>query len=336
VRAYSDVSETLVASTRTDSYGEYHFGSDELPGGNYRIRFGDADWYDGATSWTAATPVAVSTGSPAIIDEGVADAAGRIMGTIAGPGGVGVSVGVVQAIDPTTLAVISEANTFDDGTYYLPGLANGDYLVRASGSGLGRQYRGGSTNASGADVVHVTGSADTTGVDIVLPVESTITIDVDPDADLAPGLTAIAYDATTGEVAGTADSPFGGISGPLHIAGLDNVGYHIMLVDSSGDWASQVYGSNSLDPMSGTVVTPPEGGDAEVEVTLAGTSCADYHAGEDLSGANLAGLQLANCDLHGVNLTGAVLSGTRLSGADLTGADLTGVTVDSDTDFTNA
>jgi uncharacterized protein YjbI with pentapeptide repeats len=341
VQAYADGSETVVASARTDAAGGYRFTSGLLPDGTYRIRFGDADWYDGVTTWAAASPVAVTSASPAIVDTTLADAAGSIEGTVTDPGGDGVYGAHVQAVDPSTQAVIAEVGTNGDGTFTITDLAVGDYLVRATAVGLGGQYHSDSPNSSGADVVHVTGSADTTGVDIALPDASTITIDTYPSPGDAPGVVAIAIDAQTGEVAGTSGTSDGagegGGSGQLQITGLNAIGYRIMLIDSRGDWAPQVYGSDTFDLASGTVVTPTAGNDTEIgPIFLVGAACAAHHAGDDLAGANLSGLALANCDLHGVNLTGANLSGTNLNGADLTGADLTGVIVDDATDLTDS
>ncbi|MBK6856376.1 MAG: hypothetical protein IPG97_07485 [Microthrixaceae bacterium] len=62
VEVWSDVSETLVYSTQTDSFGRYEVHESTVPAGTYRVRIG-ARWWNGASDWATATPVALTNTS---------------------------------------------------------------------------------------------------------------------------------------------------------------------------------------------------------------------------------------------------------------------------------
>ena len=125
---YANASETPVASALTDAAGSYAFTSAQLPDGTYRLRFADADWWSGATTWSGATPVAVHAATPTTIDDALDLASGGFTGTVTdGSDPVpGIGVLVFQA---GTGTVVGSATTDATGAFTVDGLFVQPYTI---------------------------------------------------------------------------------------------------------------------------------------------------------------------------------------------------------------
>ncbi len=330
VTVYADATDTVVATTATDATGAYAFDSTTLPDGNYRLRLGDADWWQAATDWTDSTTVAVASTTNLVIDDTLA--AGSITGTVTDNGGP-VNGATATATSATTGQTVATTTTGTDGTYTFVALPVGDYHVRFTATGDTSRYSGGALTAATAPTVTVANSATTAGIDATLAPESTITgtafngLNDEPGfymvvTDLAD-ISVLALDPASGETLASATT---GANGAFTLHGLEHTGYVLMFVDPQGNMHTLLYGSTTLDRPSGTVVTPPAGGTSDVgSVAMVGKDCGEvtFAPGADLSGTNLAGCTVTG-DLTGADLSGAVLTNTYFNGADLSGADLTG------------
>lgn len=159
------------------SNGAYEI--DGLAAGQYKlyVYYGSlgylAQWYDGAASGDAATPVDVTAGNTATVDI-AAEKAGSISGTVTdaatgNPTG-GVCVNVFAASDLTYS--VADSCTDDTGAYTVGGLATGNYVVEFDDSGSSAhyitQYYNGQSTPQQADLVSVTAGVDTQGIDAAM------------------------------------------------------------------------------------------------------------------------------------------------------------------------
>jgi hypothetical protein len=331
VTIYSNVDETVIAQTASDASGDYSFDSSKVPPGTYRIRFSDNDWWSAAADWTSATPVALTTTSVTTIDDSLTPATGSVSGT-AWRGTARVAGAKVEAISTITGSTVASTTSAADGTYsfgtaaggYASGaLPVGDYRIRFTASGLTTRFSGSVDDESSAPVVTVSNGASVTGIDATLAPEARIqgvVIGVQP----LPGMVVSAYTAASGDLVGvqTTDS-----NGRFAFLGLDGESYRLMVVDPTGVYRTQAWGSTSSSLQAGELLTPAPGAWLNVDDHREiGGDCdpAVFVPGADLAGRNLAGAHLQNCGLAGANLEGADLSGADVDVVDFTGANLRG------------
>ncbi len=322
VTLFSSTSDTQVATTVTDSQGDYSFMSKNVPDGTYRVRFSSADWWQGASSWSGATDVVASLASPATIDETLALSPGTISGTVT-DGSNGLTGVSVSAIAPSTGSTVATTTSTTGGTYQLPPLPEGSYQVRFSLSGYTTRYSGGATSSATAPLVTVSPGADTAGVGTTLAPQSTISGSVRNGSVGVGNIIVIAYDQASGAPVSLTVSD---ASGDYQLTGLSASTYVVGFYDQSGTYRNQMWGSDTFSTASGTPIATSTGTDTPLGPEyLTGRDCDPtvYTPGADLSGQNLSGKKLTNCDLTGVDLTGADLTGTDLSGATVTNAVLT-------------
>ena len=229
--------------------------------------------------------------------------------------GVGpVSGATVRALSAVNGVEVATGSTGTDGTWSLPGLPTGSYLVRFSSPGQTTRFAGS---------VDVVADTVTTGVDVALAPESTITGRI---TDGTRGVTGVAIVATSPDDAWTPVAT--ATSGPdgsfvLHSLGAAPVEVHA--IDSTGRLAPALIGS----------FTPPPEASLDAGIfALHGTDCAAVPSGSNQAGADLAGARLANCDLSAADLSGADLSGADLSGSNLADVNIAGANLDG-ADLTN-
>ena len=340
VAVYTNTDDTLVARTLTGSGGDYSFSSATVVDGTYRIRFGDTDWWHGAGDWDHATHVTLTAASPTSINDTLPGGAVTGIVTASAQPIPGARVQAYEATAGLTNnnTPVATTTTLSNGRYTFGALPAGSYTVRVTASGYTTRYydRAGAPRDS---TFTVTAGQTTSGIDVTLAAESTITGTLTNGTTGVAGIIVVADDATTGQrllltTATTASD------GTFTLHGLDNVPYTLEFIDSKGQFRTQVFGSMSLDPLAGTRVTPPSAGNTNIgTIGLVPKDCDHGFSGADLSGANFADANLTNCDLSftnlraadlaGADLAGANLNSANLTSADLTGADLTGVVLDA-------
>lgn len=336
VRVYANSSEALVGTAVTDDGGAYRFDSEAVPDGSYRIRFGDADWHDGATSWSTATTVSASTSAPATADDTYDEAPGTLSGTVTDTEG-GDPIGDVEVdILDATGAVAGSTSTDGDGTWTSPPVLPGPYKVRFGQDGFATVYNGAKPSLGAATPVEVAAGGAVTGVDATLSIGASISVDLSDIPDGAD-LHGIVYDPSTGTVVANVAMSESGEGGPGgFIGGISPGTYRFVIIDKAGVVAPWLYGADAGDD-SAMNITLAAGDEFVVDgIVFTSGGCAHLAGRTDLSGADLSGRNLLNCDLSGVNLSGANLSGTDLTGANLTGANLSGAIIDENTVFVDA
>ncbi len=332
VAVYSNTTDTVAAQTTTDSQGDYSFLSSAVPDGTYRVLFSSSDWWNQVGDWTDATPVAVAAATPVTINETLDPAAGSVAGTVTDPASNPVTGVNVAAVNPSNTTVASTTAT--DGTYGFAALPAGSYVFEFSAPGYTTRYNDNADTRAAAPSVTVSDGSTTTGIDTTLAPQAGITGTVTNGSAPLGGIVVLAYDATGGRTSGAITAS----DGTFHIASLDAAPYTLELIDPTGAMHTEVWGSTSTDPTTGTPITPPAGATAGVgSIALVGHDChldATPYA-TTLSNANLTNCNLTAADLSGANLTGAELVGANLAGAHLTGATLTGADLGG-ADLTNA
>ena len=166
-----------VDATSTDSSGEYDFS--RIPAGSYKIEAQDQSdalldqWYLAKGRLGAATVVALTTTSAAVLSTMTLTPAASISGT------------VTVDDDPSTVYVevenlngdeVAETNAQSDGSYTIGGLTAGSYLVQfaSNDDGFASNYYPNSVTEQGATVVTVTAGQKATGKDAHVEREGSI------------------------------------------------------------------------------------------------------------------------------------------------------------------
>jgi len=172
--------------TLTDVDGFYDIGG--LPTGLYRVQFVDGtltyapEYYDGAFSLSAATPVAVTAPDTTSFIDAALSAAGTISGTVTAADLVtpvaDVMVVAYQNVVGDTYEWQSEpAWTDANGNYTITGLPSGDFTVGffdTSGLYVPQVFYDGAYLLSSGTPVSVTVGADTNPIDAVLEAYGTV------------------------------------------------------------------------------------------------------------------------------------------------------------------
>lgn len=157
---------------RTDANGVYRVAG--LAEGSYTLEFRPSpesgpvagEWYDDATSRTAATPVTVTGGGAASGIDAVLAPAGSIAGVVTDTAGTPApyaNVGVYRATAGDFPEWVASMTTDGSGAYRIGGLAVGEYKVQFSTMGdLLSEWYDDAADAASATVVPVAGGATTT------------------------------------------------------------------------------------------------------------------------------------------------------------------------------
>ncbi len=253
VGVYTNDTNTVVAQTTTDGAGNFGFDTAALPDGTYRVRFSDADWWQGASDWSSATPVVVSAASPVTINTTLAIPSGSISGSVtsgANPIG-GASVRAINTASGTTTAT---ATTASDGTYSFADLPPADYVLRFQAAGYSIVYNNGVPTRSVAQPIHISNGTVRTGVNVLLAAQSVITGTVAHGTTPMDDVLVIAFDKGTGEGVNATITDANG-----HFQ-IDSLGiftnYTIEAIDLTSVYSPLVVGSTSTDPTTGTSFMP--------------------------------------------------------------------------------
>jgi uncharacterized protein YjbI with pentapeptide repeats len=322
---------TEVARTFTDAQGDYALRTSQLPNGTYRIRFSTGSWWDGATTWAAATPVTVTDGAPTTIDSAIAaPVTGSASGSVSRTDGQPVHDVVVDAINTATGDTIATAAVSSvDGAWDLPTLPPGPYRFRAhSGdqpSGLTSRYNGSTPSSALAPTIEVTSGGTVTSIQIVLDPESILTGRLTDGVGPVSPATVLAV-GSDGLAAGQAISD---ATGTFAIHGLDATEYHLVVIDFSKQLKVTNWGATSTTPPTEFSLTRGATSDAGT-LALQAWDCdpATFTPGANMRSADLDRLQLRGCDLSSIDLTGASLVGTNLTNARLAGTNLSDAHLD--------
>lgn len=251
-----DSSGDFITAASTGADGTYTLRG--LKTASYRVEFfpGNqyvSEYYNGASTLTAATPVPVTAGST---DSGInaalppASAGGRISGAVTATStGLPVS-GVSVTIYDSGGNVVTGTSTGSDGSYTSPPLLGGSYKVGFSTSvSLAFQYFNGQSTLTAANAVAVAPGANTPGVNAQLSAGGTMSGTV-TDASSHAALPSVGVDLldSAGHVL---DSATTGPDGTYTMGGIPTGSYHVEFVpfgaslSGGAPYARQFY-SNKL------------------------------------------------------------------------------------------
>lgn len=183
-------------STTTDAEGVFRLAN--LDTGSYQLRLdGAADgylvrWYDGQAAQASADPILVDPPTPVELGDLALAQGARIRGTVRNAAGeplVGAEVWVrAHPSQATVRLVATDAN----GDYAATALLPGTYTVSAAATGYLTMHYDGHRLASEADVVTVSSTDTTDGIDLTLPLPARLRGTV-TDADGAPVANLVVY-----------------------------------------------------------------------------------------------------------------------------------------------
>lgn len=342
-----DTGAPAAADGITDATGTVWFTHDELPGGDYVVRYGSGSstsWYPDVASRDAATVVTVSDLDQTTISGSVAENKGYITGQVDDSTGAGLAGVTVTAYDAATGRIVGTTMSYAAGLVGLyrlyPGAMQPGTLHRGQAYKIGFAKTGYATAYAGAGGTAVSSLADAAAigagvsnpanvfVDAVMQPESTITGTVTDGTDPVGGVIVGAFVADTNSLATTTTTA---ADGTFTLHGLSGIGHRLAFLTPGNTYAPLVLGAGpgNTAVAQGRVVTPPVAsafsvGTVELGV---GADCAAAQSGT----SSLAGADLHNCDLSYSTMDTFLAPGADLSGADLTGASLASQTLDSAT-----
>jgi Tol biopolymer transport system component len=145
VQVYADDAETLVAETTSDVGGAWVVRASTLADGVHRVRIGERWWPD-AGSWAEADGVALSAGSPTVLDVSF-DEVGDLVGGVVDDDGVPVPGVMVVAVRASDGLPVGRSSTDLDGAFTIPVVAADSHrLLVADPAGIWPSvYVGGAT-----------------------------------------------------------------------------------------------------------------------------------------------------------------------------------------------
>jgi hypothetical protein len=279
-----------VASATSAANGTYTVSG--LAPGSYEIEFVPSSaayltqYYGGAASLEASTPVTVTKGATTAGINAALKAPGEITGTVTSAATKAALKGVEVEVYGAHGELVTFADSAENGTYTVADLPTGSYgveFVPASGY-LGQYYKGASSPEE-ATQVPVTAGVDTSAINAALSTAGAISGKVTSAS--APGGVANVevqvYD-TGGELAASAQTA---ANGTYTVSGLASSGYAVEFVPSSGTYARQFYAGAS-SPTEATLVSVVEG--ATTPSVNAELSVSGEISGTVISAATDAGL----------------------------------------------
>ncbi len=178
----SGVTAAAFASATTGPDGRYHLTG--LAGGDYRLRFVlppgslySGEYYDDQADGNRADTLTLAAGEQRAGVNATLAGPASISGTVRGPDGAPLAGASVSALS-TSGGMGAVAVTDGSGSYFLTGLAAGDYKVHFSppaGSGLVSEYYDDQKDGAGAQIITLTVGAARGGVDATLDAEPVLT-----------------------------------------------------------------------------------------------------------------------------------------------------------------
>ena len=159
-----------VTSRNADASGNFSFAG--VPPGTYTLKYATAEnyiseWWNNKTSLAAADTFSVTTGAYPSRDAVLA-VGSTISGNVKGPGSVNLEDVVVLACTATDVCEFSD-NTDASGNYSIGGLVAGQYRLRFSLTGYGKEWYSEKLSYDAATPVTVVGAnSATTGINQVL------------------------------------------------------------------------------------------------------------------------------------------------------------------------
>ena len=252
VAVYADDAETLVAETRTRS-GAFAFHADVLPPGTYRVRFSDADWWQGAADWQSATPIVAADGA-APLDATVDVATATFTG-------VNIALGIGKqlpysgagAYNAETGAFVGSAVSEPYEPFQLV-VPTGTYYVKS-----GIYWNGSSVSHHGATPITVTaGQTVDLGVigDAVGPVYWSVSGVVTGGGAPLNAAHVYIFEADGGYVAASTVTDH---SGRFTVNVNPTVEYKALVVDPSGTYQAVTWGAPDVTATGGTTFSVPTG-----------------------------------------------------------------------------
>lgn len=179
--AVQDLDGRVVASTRTDSAGEYTIKG--IPEGDYKVRFAAPDgtlystvWNGRASSFASADQIALSGRVYVAVKLPYRAFTGTVTDSSSNPiEGAKVVVLEITGYDQSGAPTVNRvARTFTaaDGSYTMPGVPAGDYIVQSGADGYSNVFYDGKLARRNAAIVTVDDSGSLVGLDeinFVLP-----------------------------------------------------------------------------------------------------------------------------------------------------------------------
>jgi hypothetical protein len=273
------ISGICVVATQTDNGGGYGqattsatgtYTISSLPVASYTVSFSSGcgsteqyftQYYDGASSLSAATPVATTSGRPTTGIDGSLILGGMISGTVTNADGQPDGSACVSAYDAPDGVPVTSTSTESNGSYTLTGLPTGSYYESVSSCydtpQTPTQWFDGQPTVSSATEISVTQGSTTSGIDTTLPSPGTITGKVKAEGVGLDGICVIAtssggaYDAITGST--------GAYSLTGLAAGTYTVEFTSACQGTQGDYVPQYY-DHRTSASSATPVSVTAGG----------------------------------------------------------------------------
>lgn len=265
-----DASGRAIRSTTVLPDGTYSVGG--LAEGEYRLKFTDstespvyaAQFYSGKRTLAGATPLQVDAGATASAATVHLDSAHTISGYVTGDGGVPLDPEALVFADLWTADeqgvpdVVASAQVAEDGAYFFPAIAVGEYRVsyRDDADIYGSTFYGGANALAGAAVVEVADGIVSPSVDVNLVRGGTVTGIVTGPAGVPlvqpSEVYVTAYNSLGSAVATATVSEAGAYS----LAGLPTGLYRLEFRDSFSTYVSEFYsGKSTLDEATPISVT---------------------------------------------------------------------------------
>ncbi|WP_181038463.1 S-layer family protein [Arthrobacter sp. ZGTC131] len=236
-----------------------------LPAGSYKVQFtgnnsgGVDQWYAGATSFDAATPVTLTSGQGLTGIDVVLVKGASISGKVTVPAGADVTGVGVMALATESPWQNGYGRVNADGTYTLRGLAAGPYKVQFTGnnSGAASQWYGGGATSSAATPVVLGAGQDLTGISPTLAMGASISGTVTAPAGLDPNAGQVNFVLPDGNWENSVQI---GADGAYKVTGLPAGTYKVQFSGNSGGSLDQWYAGASSEATA-TPVTLAAGED---------------------------------------------------------------------------
>ncbi|WP_230118948.1 carboxypeptidase regulatory-like domain-containing protein [Arthrobacter sp. Bi83] len=244
-----------------------------LPAGSYKVRFSGYNsgtlqqWYAGASSEAAATPVTLVAGQDRTGIDAALVMGASVSGTVTAPAGV--NLGSIQATvyqaGGTNPNYVASSSVNDDGTYKVAGLPSGSYKVQFAGYNTAtlQQWYSGASSFETATPISLTAGQDHPGVNAALVKGASISGKV--TAPVGVNLSAVQAYLYTSDSYSYAGSVQVTADGTYNFAGLAAGSYKVQFSPGTSGALDQWYGGLSYTEATPVPVT------ASQELTLSDT-----------------------------------------------------------------
>lgn len=299
-------------STTTGADGSYTLSS--LQPGDYILTF-QADgtdlvteYWDDAVSWSAATPVALSSGGAVASINAELAAGGAVAGTVVRTAdGSPVAGASVWALDEHG-EIRRQTQSGADGAYRLDGLVDGSYAIQFSGgfdASLAVEFWQNARTQSAATPVTTTAGQTVSAIDASLESLGHVSGTVTKAADGTPvlGASIMALDAVSGEYAGSGWSRMDGTYELALAPGTYNLKFVTMDRGLLEEYWNDALTVEDATPITVTETAPVNGVNAQLDPASLITGTVNLASDEDreviveaYDGATRVGSALANLE----------------------------------------